>query len=122
MALILIVRRKLGQVKLILENARVKQTNAKMEKTKKIMQRRLNQQESEALSRLQSVPSIRPGDDSSFYEHFVLTGIKVDKVQPGVVSCSFKVPPRLTVTNSPQPYFISPLFDRYYYYYMSISF
>ncbi|XP_050904754.1 uncharacterized protein LOC127118583 isoform X1 [Lathyrus oleraceus] len=70
-----------------------------MEKTKKMLQRRLNQQESEALSRLQSVPSIRPGDDSSFYEHFVLTGIKVDKVQPGVVSCSFKVPPRLTDSN-----------------------
>ncbi|CAK8537712.1 unnamed protein product [Lathyrus sativus] len=70
-----------------------------MEKTKDILQRRLNQQESEALSRIQSVPSIRPGDDSSFYEHFVLTGIKVDKVQPGFVSCSFKVPPRLTDSN-----------------------
>ncbi|KAK2430204.1 hypothetical protein P8452_43646 [Trifolium repens] len=64
-------------------------------KTKEILQRKLNQQESEALSRLISVPSIRPGDNSSFYEHFALTGIKVEKVQPGFVSCSFIVPPRL---------------------------
>ncbi|CAI8585708.1 unnamed protein product [Vicia faba] len=70
-----------------------------MEKTKEILQRRLNQQESEALSRLQSVPSIRPGDNTSFYEHFILTGIKVDHVHPGFVSCSFRVPPRLTDSN-----------------------
>jgi hypothetical protein len=32
--------------------------------------------ESEALSRLQSVPAIRPENNSSFYEHFIFTGIK----------------------------------------------
>ncbi|AES98529.1 putative acyl-CoA hydrolase [Medicago truncatula] len=67
-----------------------------MEKTKEILQRKLSQQETEALSRLQSVPAIRAGDNSSFYEHFILTGIKVEQVQPGFISCSFIVPPRLT--------------------------
>ncbi|GAU25724.1 hypothetical protein TSUD_216540 [Trifolium subterraneum] len=66
-----------------------------MENAKQIFQRKLSQQESEALSRLNSVPSIRPGDNSSFYEHFALTGIKVEQVQPGLVSCSFIVPRRL---------------------------
>ncbi|MED6170065.1 hypothetical protein PIB30_027245 [Stylosanthes scabra] len=61
-----------------------------------VLQHQLSQQESEAFSRLHSVPSIRPGDTSSFYEHFILRGIRVDRVQPGLVSCSFKVPPRLT--------------------------
>lgn len=69
---------------------------SKMEKTKEILQRKLSQQETEALSRLQSVPAIRAGDNSSFYEHFILTGIKVEQVQPGFISCSFIVPPRLT--------------------------
>jgi hypothetical protein len=85
-------------------------------KAKEILQRKLNQQESEALSRLNSVPSIRPGDNSSFYEHFALTGIKVEKVQPGFVSCSFIVPPRLIVTNSPQLCFISSSFHYCYYF------
>ncbi|XP_004490572.1 uncharacterized protein [Cicer arietinum] len=70
-----------------------------MKKTREILQRRLSEQESEAVSRIQSVPSIRTGDNSSFYEHFILTGIKVDQVQPGFVSCSFKIPQRLTDSN-----------------------
>jgi hypothetical protein len=85
-------------------------------KAKEILQRKLNQQESETLSRLNSVPSIRPGDNSSFYEHFALTGIKVEKVQPGFVSCSFIVPPRLIVTNSIQLCFISSSFHHCYYF------
>ncbi|XP_061347220.1 uncharacterized protein LOC133292777 isoform X2 [Gastrolobium bilobum] len=66
------------------------------EKAKEILRLRLNQEESEAVSRLNSDPSLGPGDNSTFYEHFILRGVRVDRVQPGFVSCSFKVPPRLT--------------------------
>ncbi|EPS64294.1 hypothetical protein M569_10488, partial [Genlisea aurea] len=34
--------------------------------------------------------------EPSFYEYFVLRGVKVEQSQPGFISCSFKVPPRLT--------------------------
>ncbi|KMT05574.1 hypothetical protein BVRB_7g168180 isoform A [Beta vulgaris subsp. vulgaris] len=34
--------------------------------------------------------------ESSFYEIFAIRGIRVDRVQPGLISCTFKVPPRLT--------------------------
>lgn len=33
----------------------------------------------------------------SFYEDFSLRGIRVNRVDPGFISCSFKVPLRLTV-------------------------
>ncbi|KAG5064079.1 hypothetical protein JHK85_005262 [Glycine max] len=65
----------------------------RMEKVREML--RLTQQESVAMSRLNSVPSLRAGDNSSFYEHFILSGIRVDRVQPGLVSCTFKVPSRL---------------------------
>lgn len=48
------------------------------------------------VSRL-NFPPHRPHIDSSFYEYFVLRGIRVDRVQPGSITCSFKVPHRLTV-------------------------
>ncbi|KAG8089175.1 hypothetical protein GUJ93_ZPchr0011g27232 [Zizania palustris] len=35
---------------------------------------------------------------ASFFEGFVLKGIRVDSVQPGALDCSFAVPPRLTVS------------------------
>ncbi|KAJ3684032.1 hypothetical protein LUZ61_013196 [Rhynchospora tenuis] len=38
----------------------------------------------------------RPGQEASFYEGFALRGIHVDQIQPGFLSCSFTVPPRLT--------------------------
>ncbi|KAI4305178.1 hypothetical protein L6164_028561 [Bauhinia variegata] len=63
-----------------------------MEKARENLQ--LTQQESEAVSQL-SVPSHLPNVDSSFYEHFCLRGIRVDRVEPGVIVCSFRVPPRL---------------------------
>ncbi|XP_022893216.1 acyl-coenzyme A thioesterase 13 [Olea europaea var. sylvestris] len=47
------------------------------------------------VSRL-NFPPHRPHIDSSFYEYFVLRGIRVDRVQPGSITCSFKVPHRLT--------------------------
>ncbi|ESW14228.1 hypothetical protein PHAVU_008G263600 [Phaseolus vulgaris] len=64
-----------------------------MEKAKEML--RLTPEQYDAVSALQSVPSLRTGTNSSFYEHFVLAGIRVDRVQPGCVSCSFKVPSRL---------------------------
>nr|XP_043636288.1 acyl-coenzyme A thioesterase 13-like [Erigeron canadensis] len=35
----------------------------------------------------------------SFYEEFAIRGIQVDHFQPGSISCSFVVPPRLTDRN-----------------------
>ncbi|RDY04918.1 Acyl-coenzyme A thioesterase 13, partial [Mucuna pruriens] len=66
---------------------------ARMEKAREML--RQTREESDAVSRLHSVPSLRPGDTSTFYEHFTLIGIRVDRVQPGFISCSFKVPSRL---------------------------
>lgn len=37
------------------------------------------------------------GKGRSFYEDFNLRGIRVNRVDPGFISCSFKVPLRLTV-------------------------
>ncbi|AEC08276.1 putative acyl-CoA hydrolase [Arabidopsis thaliana] len=36
------------------------------------------------------------GEGKSFYENFSLRGIRVNRVEPGFISCSFKVPLRLT--------------------------
>ncbi|KAK3409873.1 hypothetical protein EUGRSUZ_J01944 [Eucalyptus grandis] len=52
----------------------------------------------EAVSRL-AVPPRRAGDNPSFYESFSLRGLRVDRVEPGLVVCSFKVPPRLADRN-----------------------
>ncbi|KAK7321336.1 hypothetical protein VNO77_31880 [Canavalia gladiata] len=77
------------------ELVRFELRKAKMKKAREKLQLRLNQQEYDAVSQLRSVPSLRPGDNSSFYEHFILSGIRVERVEPGSVSCSFKVPSRL---------------------------
>ncbi|CAB4282322.1 unnamed protein product [Prunus armeniaca] len=54
----------------------------------------LTQEESESVSQL-VIPAKGYGE-SSFYEAFALRGIRLDRVEPGVlVVCSFKVPPRL---------------------------
>ncbi|XP_062015438.1 uncharacterized protein LOC133731997 [Rosa rugosa] len=54
----------------------------------------LSQDESEAVSRI-VVPPQRPGT-ASLYEDFALRSIRVDRVEPGLVVCTLKVPPRLT--------------------------
>ncbi|XP_004294282.1 PREDICTED: acyl-coenzyme A thioesterase 13-like isoform X1 [Fragaria vesca subsp. vesca] len=41
------------------------------------------------------IPPQRPGE-ASFYENFAIRGIRVDQAEPGLVVCTFKVPPRLT--------------------------
>ncbi|KAK9998817.1 hypothetical protein SO802_018420 [Lithocarpus litseifolius] len=65
----------------------------KMEKAKEFL--KLSSEESESVSRLTIHPH-RVGQESSFYEDFALRGIRVDRVEPGFVSCTFRVPPRLT--------------------------
>ncbi|XP_077236853.1 uncharacterized protein LOC143878448 isoform X2 [Tasmannia lanceolata] len=51
--------------------------------------------ESAMVSRIPILPH-RVGFAPSFYEGFVVRGIRVDRVEPGLVVCTFKVPPRLT--------------------------
>ncbi|KAK0605619.1 hypothetical protein LWI29_028938 [Acer saccharum] len=68
-----------------------------MEKAKVCLE--LNEEESETVSRLTIHPHRVVGVDPSFYEVFALRGIRVDRVEPGLVSCTFKVPPRLTDNN-----------------------
>ncbi|XVE59372.1 hypothetical protein DITRI_Ditri05aG0041400 [Diplodiscus trichospermus] len=64
-----------------------------MEKVKEFLE--LSKEEAETVSRLTIHPH-RTGSECSFYEYFALRGILVDRVEAGVVSCTFKVPPRLT--------------------------
>ncbi|XP_009624177.1 uncharacterized protein [Nicotiana tomentosiformis] len=53
------------------------------------------QVESDRVSSL-AFPPHRFGAEFSFYQYYALRGIRVDRVEPGQVFCSFKVPPRLT--------------------------
>uniref|UniRef100_A0A5B6YZ96 Putative acyl-coenzyme A thioesterase 13-like n=1 Tax=Davidia involucrata TaxID=16924 RepID=A0A5B6YZ96_DAVIN len=64
-----------------------------MEKAKESL--KLTEEESQQVSRL-TIPPHRVGVDPSFYEYFALRGIRVHRVEPGFVACTFKVPPRLT--------------------------
>ncbi|KAJ4849934.1 hypothetical protein Tsubulata_017856 [Turnera subulata] len=52
----------------------------------------------EEVARLKIHPH-RVGVECSFYEDFAVRGIRVDLVEPGLVSCTFKVPPRLIDSN-----------------------
>ncbi|XP_015896888.3 uncharacterized protein LOC107430557 [Ziziphus jujuba] len=61
-----------------------------MEKAKRFL--KLTDDESESVSRL-VVPCHQAGN-SSFYEDFALRGIRVDRVEPGLVACTLKVLPR----------------------------
>ncbi|XP_008220341.1 PREDICTED: acyl-coenzyme A thioesterase 13-like [Prunus mume] len=65
----------------------------KMERAKKFLG--LSQDESEAVSRL-AVPERQAGEGKSFYDTFALAGNRVVRVEPGLIVCNFKVPPRLT--------------------------
>ncbi|XP_052187193.1 uncharacterized protein LOC127797973 isoform X2 [Diospyros lotus] len=67
-----------------------------MERAKESLQ--LTSEESESVARLTVAPH-RVGIDSSFFEDFILKGIRVDRVEPGLVTCTYKVPPRLTDRN-----------------------
>ena len=64
-----------------------------MEKARKFL--KLSSEESESVSRLTIHPH-QVGQEFSFYEDFALRGIRVDRVEPGFLACTFRVPPRLT--------------------------
>ncbi|CAL1402212.1 unnamed protein product [Linum trigynum] len=64
-----------------------------MEKAKQFLES--SEDEANRVSRLVIHPH-RVGHECSFYEDFALRGIRVDRVDPGLVSCTFTVPPRLT--------------------------
>ncbi|XP_073114797.1 uncharacterized protein [Elaeis guineensis] len=64
-----------------------------MEKARETLS--LGAEESERVASLDVRPH-RAGDAASFYEGFALRGIRVDRIQRGSLSCTFKVPPRLT--------------------------
>ncbi|XP_074303118.1 uncharacterized protein LOC141637532 [Silene latifolia] len=67
-----------------------------MEKAKAILE--LNNDESNQISNL-SVNSHQPHVEMSFYEDFSVRGIRVTRVEPALIVCSFKVPPRLIDRN-----------------------
>ncbi|KAL3518100.1 hypothetical protein ACH5RR_020689 [Cinchona calisaya] len=67
-----------------------------MENVKEYLQ--VAKEESDRISQL-VFPPHRPHIDSSFYEYYALRGIRVDRVEPGFVSCTFKVPSRLIDRN-----------------------
>lgn len=56
----------------------------------------VTEDESEAVSRL--VVPVIPTGGVSFYDAFVVRGIRVNRVEPGLVVCTLKVPPRFTVS------------------------
>ncbi|XP_022148426.1 acyl-coenzyme A thioesterase 13 isoform X1 [Momordica charantia] len=63
-----------------------------MEKTKQLLE--LTKEESDAVEKLAVRP--RKAGEKCFFTFFALRGIRVDRVHPGLVVCTFKVPPRLT--------------------------
>ncbi|XP_019188589.1 PREDICTED: acyl-coenzyme A thioesterase 13-like [Ipomoea nil] len=65
-----------------------------MEKAKAFIEG-ISKEESELLSSL-TIPPHRVSVESSFYEYYAIRGIRVDRVEPGFVSCTFRVPHRLT--------------------------
>ncbi|KAM7257371.1 hypothetical protein ACFE04_013112 [Oxalis oulophora] len=65
-----------------------------MEKAREFLQ--VSKEESDIISQLDIKPHRVGIDHRSFYEDFTLRGIRVNRVEPGLVSCTFKVPPRLT--------------------------
>ncbi|KAL3829103.1 hypothetical protein ACJIZ3_017905 [Penstemon smallii] len=69
-----------------------------MEKAREFLEKIATSEESALISRL-TFPPHKPHHESSFYEFLTVRGVRVDRVQPGSVFCSFKVPPRLTDAN-----------------------
>ncbi|KAL8232709.1 hypothetical protein R6Q57_002487 [Mikania cordata] len=59
---------------------------------------RLTDEDSDRVAGL-SISLQRTEPSYCFYDDFALKGIRVDKLQPGFISCSFTVPPRLTDRN-----------------------
>lgn len=80
--------------------AEAKVERRKMEKAREVLE--LPMEKSEFISRL-NVSRFRVKQSTSFYEDFTLYGIRVNRVELGLVVCSFKVPHRLTVRSSSNP-------------------
>ena len=75
-----------------------------MEKAKQLLQ--LRQAESESVLRL----AVNPHEfqvGPSFFEDFALRGIRVDRVEPDMIFCTFVVPPRLIVSSLENPLLFS---------------
>ncbi|KAM1746565.1 hypothetical protein ACFX11_013184 [Malus domestica] len=77
------------ELKTEMEGYRFGEREVKMEKAKKRLE--LNSDESEIVSRA-AIPAFQI-EKSSFYDAFALRGIRVKRVEPSVIICSFKVPP-----------------------------
>ncbi|XP_077222944.1 uncharacterized protein LOC143856568 [Tasmannia lanceolata] len=54
----------------------------------------LKKEEEEGVSQLTVIPHRR--GVQSFFEGFSLRNVQVDRIEPGFIACTFKVPPRLT--------------------------
>lgn len=76
-----------------IEREEVESESELMEKAKQLLE--LTKEETDAVQKLPVHPK-KPGQ-SCFYTFFALRGIQVDRVEPGLVVCTLKVPPRLTV-------------------------
>ncbi|KAI3750142.1 hypothetical protein L2E82_20768 [Cichorium intybus] len=59
---------------------------------------RVTHQDSDRIARLK-IPLQRSQTFHSFYTEFSLRGIRLERLQPGIMICSFTVPPRLTDRN-----------------------
>ncbi|KAL0435021.1 UNVERIFIED_CONTAM: Acyl-coenzyme A thioesterase 13 [Sesamum radiatum] len=66
-----------------------------MEKAREFLEKGAASDGAAPVSRL-TFPPHKPHLESSFYEYFILRGVRVDRLQPGCISLSFRVPPRLT--------------------------
>ncbi|XP_050369434.1 uncharacterized protein LOC126787614 [Argentina anserina] len=66
-----------------------------MKKAKKFLE--VSKQQSETVAGL-AVPELRQGE-ATMYNIFALRGIRVDRIEPGLVVCTFKVPLRLLDRN-----------------------
>ncbi|KAL0537280.1 hypothetical protein IC582_026257 [Cucumis melo] len=75
-----------------IEREEVESESELMEKAKQLLE--LTKEETDAVQKLPVHPK-KPGQ-SCFYTFFALRGIQVDRVEPGLVVCTLKVPPRLT--------------------------
>lgn len=67
-----------------------------MEKAKRLLE--VTKEESDLVSELTVWPH-KVNVGPSFYEDFALRGIRVDRVDPGFIACTFRVPPRLIDRN-----------------------
>ncbi|XP_031110888.1 acyl-coenzyme A thioesterase 13-like isoform X2 [Ipomoea triloba] len=68
-----------------------------MEKAKESVE--ASKEEAERVLSLSFTPHRQGVDHTTFYSYFCLRGIRVDRCRPGFISCTFKVPSRLTDKN-----------------------